>query len=215
MTQEQAVDAAHESVRALSLALKAHILSSSHTLVALGPAIGHAAGYLTATFAGQVPLKMREVFALFEAMDEPPRPFFKRLYPLAERPREEAEEPVLRLPSGETFTFRDVIERGLANLPVPPADELVARAGRILRARIKAGKRTQLDLSRILIDKPTALGQALRGGSGLEAFHVFGVLHLLDLPPAPFFAELLWPDQPGIETGDMVGAMAHLLKALR
>lgn len=198
------------------MALKAHIVSGPQTLTALGPAIGHAPGYLTATLRGEVPLKVRDLFALFEAMGESPRPFFKRLYPLVPSPAGETpDDPVLRLPSGESFTFRDVIERGLANLPVPPAAELTAKAGHILREHMKTAKLEQLESSRLLVGKAHALGQALRGNSRLQVFHVFGILHLLNLPPARFFAELFWPEHPGLSTSDTVAAVDQLLSVLR
>lgn len=207
---------AREDVAALSRALKAHIRAAGRQAKEVGVALGRSKGYLTAVFSGTRPLKMKDVLSVFPALREDPAPFFKRLYPLAGFDTAPWANQPLRLPNGEEFTFRDVIERGLERFPSPPPGVLLERAREMLRHAIAEAGWTQKDVSVALGKPESALGQALRGKStDLWAWHLFGTLHVLDRPPARFFAELFWPRDPRFPASEVVSLLEHLLASLK
>ncbi len=215
MVAEALSEQALEDVAELGLFLKAEIRAHDGRLRAVSRALGRAPGHLTQTFSGKRPLKMRDVFGIFEALALDPRLFFRRRYPVADLGLEGRAMPRVFIEGYGELTFQDLAAQDRSRHPVPPAAELVERTRDLLKLTIQRERSRQTFVSRALGRSPTVLGQALRTGTDLWAWHLFGTLRVLGVPPSRFFAELFWPDDAGPYRADLVQVLEHLLAGSR
>lgn len=183
---------AHE----LALKLKQFCVEQGVPAREMSQRIGRAPEYLTRVFAGRHTLKIKDVFRIFAALQVNPRRFLFRHYPLggAELSFQLDPQRLATLPGGEMLAR--MIEVHLLGGPPMEPMQTVERAGRILRGLIARSATKQRAVARELDVADDALGQALRGRTGLAAWHVFGILAATQTSPARFFHELTAPEDP-------------------
>lgn len=215
MSEDLALEARRESAK-LGLALKQYIRECDSTAAHGSRALGRAPQYLTRVFAGILPLRIEEVFRLFEILGRHPHVFFDRHYPLGGVERDPpAASP--GPPPQEAPHLAAYLESAVA-APLPPSAEMEKRAGRILKGLIVGASTRQRAVSLKMGLPRDALGQALRGGTDLSAWHVFGVLAATKTSAAQFFRALLGPDDSLASASagtprwdDLVGALERAL----
>jgi len=170
--------------------------------------LGHHPAYLSRAFAGEIPLRMVEVFGIFAALGERPGGFFATHYPLG------GGEAGAWARRGEP-TLAALVGLVEASEPAMSPAEWTARLGRLLRRSIGLAGLTQKEVSRRLGSGPGALGQALRKANGLTAWQVWGTLAAIGLAPARFLAELFAPQgdevAPGLRPAQFWEAIQRLL----
>ena len=215
MSEDLAPEARRESAR-LGLALKQYIRECDSSAAQVSRSLGRAPQYLTRAFAGILPLRIEEVFRLFEILGKHPHVFFDRHYPLGGIERDLPSAPSAP-PRQETPHLMAYLDSAVA-APLPPSAEMERRAGRILKGLIVGAGTRQRAVSLKLGLPRDALGQALRGGTDLAAWHVFGVLAATKTSAAQFFHTLLGPDDSlssaSLSTprwDDLVGALERAL----
>lgn len=192
--------------------LRAFVRAAGGRANRVSGALGRGQNYLSRAFAGRNPLKIKDVFGVFAALGEHPRPFFGRLYPLGGEPFTAAARARLFASRPEAPRFDDVIALGLEREPIPAPEQAVEAARKLLRRLILERGHTQVGVSVALGLTKGTLGQALRGGMDLEAFHLFGVLQVLAVEPSRFFRELLAPaGPPGASWAALGPLLEHLL----
>lgn len=205
-------ESARLAVAELGRHLRAFVRAGGGRANRVSTALGRSQNYLSRAFAGRNPLKIKDVFGVFGALGEHPRPFFGRLYPLGGEPFTASARARLFESRPEAPRFDDVIALGLEREPIPTPEQAVEAARRLLRRLILEHGHTQVGVSAALGLTRGTLGQALRGGMDLEAFHLFGVLRVLAVEPSRFFRELLAPaGPPGVSWEALGPLLEHLL----
>lgn len=211
MGADLAAEARRESAR-LGLALKQYIRECDSTAAYVSRKLERAPQYLTRVFAGILPLRIEEVFGLFEILGKHPQIFFDRHYPLAGDDRSGRISPPDPSSPGSP-NLRAYLDSTMA-APLPPPSEMVKRAGRILKGLIvRAGTRQRAVSLKLGLPRD-ALGQALRGGTDLAAWHVFGVLAATNTSAGRFFHELLGPDDSLASAAPGAARWEDLVEAL-
>lgn len=179
-----------EALAQLGRALRRLIRTEGLKLGNFSRELGFGADYLGRAFRGRYPLRVELVFKILKRLTVVPFEFFDSVFPF-----------------GGPVTLKAAKTRGVSDLPGEQRWELyfreklfeqrprtvaehAGRFGRWLRHAIEDREQTQKKISESLGMGPTALGQALRGNSELTFFHVFGVLHHLEVSPARFFVEV-------------------------
>lgn len=205
------------SVLELGCLVQAWVRSQGRSSAALSREMGYASAYLTRAFGGQLPLRVRTVFEVLARLGTDPHPFFDAHYPLGGEPGRLL-GGLATGPSAETrFPAVDEelrLARQLAKRRKRKPHAVARRAGQLLAELIRREGRTQRQISLALGLSETALGQALRGGSELTFFHVFGVLEQLEISPALYFAELFLVADGGERRGLDAVRLSRLLASL-
>lgn len=197
-------------VETLRRSLRAHLRGRGRRLSQLSQEIGRGPGYLSKALRGDNPLKVRDLFAVFTALGEDARPFFDRHYPLGG-----VDLASLALPpavvDGIVVSFQELLASPRAQPPPLVPAEVEAAARKLLRHWIRQHGWTQRAVAEALGWSPPSLGGALRGGTDLWVLHVFAILQTLEVSPARFWSELLWPDDAGALRHDLVMVVERLL----
>jgi len=156
--------------------------------------------YVYKMLAGYGKLKVEEVCRVLTLVTVVPHEFFFSLYPLGGDLARQLRDSQL----GGAVPLPGPDQRLWIRYPqLPLLSGVAARAGEVLRAKIRQAGRTQLELSEELgYCSPHALGLALRGQTALTFGHVFQVLAALACPPDLFFAEVFGPDEGWWEAGE-------------
>ncbi len=178
-----------EALATLGRALRRLIRSEGLRLGEFSRKLGFGPDYLGRAFRGRYPLRVELVFEILQRLTVLPFEFFDSVFPF-----------------GGPVTLKAAKTRGVSDLPGEQRwahyfrDQLLEQRPRCvgehaehfrqwLRHAIEDREQTQRRISEALGRGPTALGQALRGNTELTFFHVFGVLHHLEVSPARFFVE--------------------------
>ena len=180
------------------------IRDSGVSAAEVGRRLGRPPESVRRALAGRAPLRVREVFGMLAALGQPPGAFFERHYPLGGW---RAEAPLAAL-----------LELAGSAGPGAAPEELAARTGALLRARIAGTGRDARLVSRALGFSREGLGRLLDRPSGLDARTLFGALAAIGVTPARFFAELFSPyaaeASPGLSQAELLEAVEHLLEAV-
>ncbi len=163
--------------------------------------LGHHANYLTRVFKGNLPMKVREVFAILAALHVDPKEFFNLFFPfggssmaelLRKPPTGFQPDPLLR----DTLRQEREARGELAFSP----EQWAKKAGAVLREHLRR-KRVNLRQASIAAEMgPDALGQALRGYTQITFQHVFAATQSGGSPPGRFFMDLFGaPDDDILE----------------
>ena len=175
--------------------------------------IGRYHDYVSRALRGEWPLRLSLAFQILAALGHRPEDFFRRYYPAEHKPAEAAGGPKAGEAKVEERLEALLAAVGRGPAPLAPGD-WVGRAARLLRALISRRGLEQMAVSRALGLSPATLGQALRKGSHVSAWQLFGTLEVLRIGPGEFFAELLEPRPgevaPGISREDAVAALERV-----
>lgn len=150
--------------------------------------------YLSRAFRGVNPLKLEVAFEILRTLKVEPDRFFEDLYPFGgEGMAQVRRNPLPGYQPDEELRAQKRRIRLKARGEQSAPKSLTTKAGRVLRGMLKRRGLSQREVSRWLGFGPTALGQALRGYSGLSFEHVFGTLAACGAPPGRFVKELFGP----------------------
>ncbi len=186
---------AKESARRLALELKALLRDSGQPALAVSRSLGRAPEYLTRVFNGRVELKMKDAFGILQALAVNPGAFFESHFRSANGGQAARGEAKTESRAGGSTVDELLIPALDARQEAP--HELLASTRAALRRRIVAAGANQRAVSRDLGLPRDALGQALRDGTDLTAWHVFGVLMATETPAEAFFREVV--ARPAVE----------------
>jgi len=172
----------------LGLLLKAEIRLCEKTAEEVSLHLGRHDQYLTRVFAGNYDLRLRHVFEILAFLGRRPERFFLRHYTFGGWPPLEGISRLDR-DSREPATEDLRRHREIRHPPLAPEHSL-ARALKILQAKIVIARTTRREVSQALGMPQDSLTYFLNGRNELKAWHVFGVLEVLQVPPARFFFDL-------------------------
>ncbi len=193
--RQRAVEEGHT----LALHLKQFLVEEGLVVKELSSRLGRAPQYLGRVFAGRFPLKLKDLFGTFELLGKNPRRFLFRFYPPGGS-LETALHPKNLAKLGGGTLFAELIERHLFGEAPLPARLVVERAARVLRGMIASSPKTQRAIGRELGMPQDSLSQALRLRTGLDAWHVFGILAATGNPPARFFHQITEPESQTLDS---------------
>ena len=180
--------------------------------------LGRSSGYLGRVLSGRLPLRIGEVFALLEVLDQHPGAFFERHFPLGGREVQALTEKAGGAGESGAASLGDLLELAACARPVPPAGQLLERTAGLLRARMAGARRSLRAASAGLGLARQGLARALRRPERLAAWHVFGALAAIGMTPARFFAEVFAPAEanlpPLLSQSELLDALEHLLSRL-
>lgn len=208
----------HPAAVELGRFLQAHIQASGLNAREVARGLGYEAGYLSRSFTGRVPLRVRVVFRVLERTRAEPSEFFDTHYPLGGptgRLLRGTAPSVLDLPGLPTLEQTLKAERRRRAASSRSPEEHTALVAELLKEVIRRTGKTQREISRALGMGLDTLGVALRGQTDLSFFHLFGVLDQVGMSPARFFAELfLTADSGSLEAIRFSQLLTSLERAL-
>lgn len=189
--------AAHPAVVALGQSLQT-LLAEHHTSAReVSRALGWHAAFLTRAFNGHRPLRVEVVFEVLAHLREVPYDFFRLHYPFGGNRAGlyvAGAESQFDLPG--LTSLREAIREQFQREGTLSSSEYRLRMGAWLQREFRARGISVRSVSLRLGLGPTALGQALRGGSQLTFFHVFAALEAIGADPGRMFLAVFLPELP-------------------